>query len=189
MVVHEDSRLLGGGQRRTEQQQQPSSLFRRSFSSFEIACFICGALGLLSFLSSWDQSSSTVDMGSSTTTKEESLVRSEDNIPIALSLQDVPLEGKHHKHRRHNKKHRNDTKRNQTKLAEPTERCHWVIKTFVNKYFWVSNDELKQQYAMSTQDPNTFYRATANIFWVDYVKNGWGMFCIVGRCSDVRGAA
>jgi hypothetical protein len=98
---------------------------------------------------------------------------------MASSLHITLLSQQHHhskkkKEHHHNHHHHNDTAPQNVTTAEIKERCDWVSKVFVDKYFWVTEDEKKQQYRIATQDPNVFYRATANIFWVDYVQNGWG---------------
>jgi uncharacterized protein (DUF2252 family) len=55
----------------------------------------------------------------------------------------------------------------------PNQRCEWVVDLFTAKNKGKDEEELKEQYAVQSADPNIFYRATANIFWIDFVKNGW----------------
>ena len=57
--------------------------------------------------------------------------------------------------------------------AMPSQRCEWVVDLFTAKNKGKDEEELKEQYAVQSADPNIFYRATANIFWIDFVKNGW----------------
>ena len=57
--------------------------------------------------------------------------------------------------------------------AMPNQRCEWVVDLFTKKYKGRDEEELKTQYAIQSADSNVFYRATANIFWIDFVKNGW----------------
>ena len=57
--------------------------------------------------------------------------------------------------------------------AMPNQRCEWVVDLFTAKNKGKDEEELKEQYAVQSADPNIFYRATANIFWIDFVKNGW----------------
>jgi hypothetical protein len=58
-------------------------------------------------------------------------------------------------------------------IAMPNQRCEWVVDLFTAKNKGKDEEELKEQYAVQSADPNIFYRATANIFWIDFVKNGW----------------
>lgn len=54
-------------------------------------------------------------------------------------------------------------------------RCGWVVDLFTEKYAGTTaEDELATQYRVQSADANYFYRATANIFWIDFVRNGWG---------------
>lgn len=57
--------------------------------------------------------------------------------------------------------------------ARATRRCDSVVELFTDKYAGKSDDELRTQYAVQSQDANVFYRATANVFWIDFVENGW----------------
>ena len=53
-------------------------------------------------------------------------------------------------------------------------RCEWVVNMFNEKDAGKSDAQLREEYAVQSVDSNVFYRATANIFWVDFVENGWG---------------
>ncbi|CAB9518536.1 Uncharacterized protein conserved in bacteria (DUF2252) [Seminavis robusta] len=90
---------------------------------------------------------------------------------LSLKNNALPLEGKIHHHHHHKKKEHHHPA---ISVANATKRCDWVVQTFTAKYFWVPEEERRRHFALATVDPNVFYRATANIFWVDYVLNGWG---------------
>lgn len=55
-------------------------------------------------------------------------------------------------------------------------RCEWVIRLMTggdgSKSYGLRHDK----YVSQSNDENTFYRATANIFWKDFVEHGWGNF-------------
>jgi len=53
------------------------------------------------------------------------------------------------------------------------ERCEWVVHVFTEKYAARPYDFLKIQYATQAEDANVFYRATADLFWMDFVLGGW----------------
>jgi uncharacterized protein (DUF2252 family) len=53
------------------------------------------------------------------------------------------------------------------------ERCDYIREIFEEKNANTSDDELRVAYAIQAQDANTFYRATARIFWEDFVTNDW----------------
>lgn len=60
-------------------------------------------------------------------------------------------------------------------LPEPQPRCAWVQAMFEERD---GSDpfgtELYDTYKAQSKDFNVFYRATAHIFWNDYVNNVWG---------------
>ena len=60
----------------------------------------------------------------------------------------------------------------------PTNRCEWVLEQFAERDGWVRNGlpdpDLNDAYYAQSVDENVFYRATAHIFWVDFVHNHWG---------------
>ena len=60
------------------------------------------------------------------------------------------------------------------KAPEAKSRCEWVVNIFTDHDRGKSKEELQEQYEIQSQDSNIFYRATAEIFWFDFVQNGWG---------------
>jgi hypothetical protein len=56
----------------------------------------------------------------------------------------------------------------------PQRRCRWVEFTFRQRDEGESEADLRDKYVAQSQDLNVFYRATAHIFWKDFVLNGWG---------------
>lgn len=81
----------------------------------------------------------------------------------------------HHRKKLQEEEATDDGKENGTDAANamPSQRCEWVVDLFTAKNKGKDEEELKEQYAVQSADPNIFYRATANIFWIDFVKNGW----------------
>ena len=57
---------------------------------------------------------------------------------------------------------------------EPQRRCRWVANTFLQRDEGESYLDLKAKYSAQSADINVFYRATAHIFWKDFVLEGWG---------------
>lgn len=60
------------------------------------------------------------------------------------------------------------------KPPTPQRRCEWVAISFRQRDEGEPEADLREKYAAQTQDLNVFYRATAHIFWKDFVLNGWG---------------
>jgi uncharacterized protein (DUF2252 family) len=60
------------------------------------------------------------------------------------------------------------------KIPQPTKRCDFVMARFAERDHGVPLDELKERYKVQSTSPNVFYRATAHIFWQDFVNFGWG---------------
>uniref|UniRef100_A0A7S2H5M0 Uncharacterized protein n=1 Tax=Haptolina brevifila TaxID=156173 RepID=A0A7S2H5M0_9EUKA len=59
------------------------------------------------------------------------------------------------------------------------KRCDWVVAHMVAKQKPGStHEELVKKYALQSLDAGTFYRATAHLFWQDFVRGGWGNFDI-----------
>ena len=63
----------------------------------------------------------------------------------------------------------------------PTEdksshRCDWVVGLMQAEDDDLSEEDQKIKYKSQSTDANAFYRATANIFWRDFVLHGWGNF-------------
>ena len=92
----------------------------------------------------------------------------------------VPLLGKvHHKKRLHNEEEESDVivqSLNATpwEPPQPQRRCRWVANTFRQRDQGESYLDLRAKYAAQSADINVFYRATAHIFWKDFVLEGWG---------------
>lgn len=53
-------------------------------------------------------------------------------------------------------------------------RCEWVLARFFERDVDIPKDEALRIYKIQSQDPNVFYRATANVFWHDFVDHHWG---------------
>jgi len=54
-----------------------------------------------------------------------------------------------------------------------TARCDYVIDVFTSKNRNVPEHIVRASYAKQSVDANTFYRATASIFWEDFVLHNW----------------
>ena len=62
-------------------------------------------------------------------------------------------------------------------LPTPKDRCPWVLDSFAARDGPDPNGTdtfLADKYALQSQDFNIFFRASAPIFWHDYVKGNWG---------------
>lgn len=55
-------------------------------------------------------------------------------------------------------------------------RCEWVIRLMTGNDGSKSYGLRHDKYNSQSNDENTFYRATAKIFWKDFVEHGWGNF-------------
>jgi uncharacterized protein (DUF2252 family) len=54
------------------------------------------------------------------------------------------------------------------------KRCDWVMARFAERDAEVSDEDLAARYPAQSVDFNVFYRATAHIFWKDFVDGHWG---------------
>lgn len=94
----------------------------------------------------------------------------------------VPLLGHvhHHHHKKKSSHHSDPVKIIPSPTAtvwhppEPQRRCPWVAETFRQRDAGESYPDLQAKYAAQSVDLNVFYRATAHIFWKDFVLQGWG---------------
>ena len=66
-----------------------------------------------------------------------------------------------------------------------THRCEWVVALMREDDGDLSPEDQRQKYKSQSTDANAFYRATAAIFWRDFVLHGWGNFDL----EEVSGAA
>lgn len=57
---------------------------------------------------------------------------------------------------------------------EPKKRCDWISEKTREKDAGKSEESLKVQYAAQKIDANVYYRATAHVFWNDFVAGNWG---------------
>jgi len=57
--------------------------------------------------------------------------------------------------------------------GQPLERCDWILGLFYEKNSHKTEEELRDTFRIQSTDANMFYRATANIFWRDFVLGGW----------------
>jgi Uncharacterized protein conserved in bacteria (DUF2252) len=55
-------------------------------------------------------------------------------------------------------------------LRGPRERCDWVMDRFRERDEGTAPGDLRKRYLAQSQDPNVFYRATASLFWHDFVN-------------------
>ena len=75
---------------------------------------------------------------------------------------------------------------------EAKKRCEWISDHYAEKDSKLSKDDLHTKYKAQGKDANSFYRATADLFWHDFVNGGWGEFDLLRlatgrtarRCSD-----
>ena len=62
------------------------------------------------------------------------------------------------------------------KRDESNERCSWVIDTVTARDVARPHELKRKKYLLLAESANAFYRATAGIFWQDFVQGGWGQF-------------
>lgn len=63
---------------------------------------------------------------------------------------------------------------NSTNTPDVGPRCEWVVKQFQKREHGNSFAQLKHRYQTQSEDANVFFRATAHIFWNDFVNGKWG---------------
>ena len=64
-------------------------------------------------------------------------------------------------------------------LPTPTDRCPWVLNSFAARDGLDVNGTdtfLAEKYTLQSEDFNVFFRASAPIFWHDYVAGDWGNY-------------
>jgi hypothetical protein len=66
---------------------------------------------------------------------------------------------------------------------EAKKRCAWISDHYSEKDSKLSKDDLHTKYKAQGKDANSFYRATADLFWHDFVNGGWGEFDLL-RLAD-----
>jgi hypothetical protein len=66
---------------------------------------------------------------------------------------------------------------------EAKKRCEWISNHYAEKDSKLSKDDLHTKYKAQGKDANSFYRATADLFWHDFVNGGWGEFDLL-RLAD-----
>lgn len=54
------------------------------------------------------------------------------------------------------------------------ERCDFVMERFAERDVGLADEDLSIRYQVQSEDPNIFYRATAHVFWNDFVLGPWG---------------
>jgi len=57
--------------------------------------------------------------------------------------------------------------------GQPVKRCAWVIDLFQQNNKHKSPQQIEDTFQLQSTDANVFYRATAGIFWRDFVLGGW----------------
>eukprot|EP00804_Cyclotella_cryptica_P005097 CCRYP_011547-RA/>CCRYP_011547-RA protein AED:0.29 eAED:0.29 QI:352/1/1/1/0.33/0.28/7/151/780 len=62
----------------------------------------------------------------------------------------------------------------QMEIPIAQKRCPYVIQTFEDQNVGASKDFLREKYIAQSADANTFYRATALLFWKDFGARRWG---------------
>jgi hypothetical protein len=97
--------------------------------------------------------------------------------PFSLSHNVEHLIGKNHHQGLHHHHFRNDD--NTTYLSRwvqqpPHVRCEHVMELFHQRDAGTNPLDLEMRYLAQSVDANVFFRATANIFWTDFVKRVWG---------------
>jgi uncharacterized protein (DUF2252 family) len=63
---------------------------------------------------------------------------------------------------------------NSTDTPEVRTRCEWVVEQFRKRDIDYTPAQLRYRYETQSTDANVFYRATAHIFWNDFVSGHWG---------------
>ena len=63
---------------------------------------------------------------------------------------------------------------NSTDIPVVRSRCEWVMKQFHTRDIDYTPAQLEYRYKTQSTDANVFYRATAHIFWNDFVSGRWG---------------
>ena len=63
------------------------------------------------------------------------------------------------------------------------KRCAWIADHYKEKDSNLSKEQLQIKYKAQGKDANAFYRATADLFWHDFVNGGWGEFDLL-RLAD-----
>jgi len=56
----------------------------------------------------------------------------------------------------------------------PRKRCDWLSEKIQEKDAGKAEEDLRKQYAAQSLDSNVFFRATAHVFWNDFVVGNWG---------------
>lgn len=73
-------------------------------------------------------------------------------------------------------KSRDSSEKVKSILPTPASRCEWVQAAFAERDGLDPNaTDLGETYAIQSVDFNVFYRATAHLFWYDYV-GAWGAY-------------
>ena len=63
------------------------------------------------------------------------------------------------------------------------KRCAWIADHYAEKDSALTKEQLQIKYKAQGKDANAFYRATADLFWHDFVNGGWGEFDLL-RLAD-----
>ena len=58
-------------------------------------------------------------------------------------------------------------------VPKAEQRCEYIIETFTAQHDNLPRHVLINAYAKQVLNTNTFYRATATIFWKDFARNAW----------------
>ena len=69
---------------------------------------------------------------------------------------------------------------------EAKKRCAWISDHYAEKDSKLSKDDLHTKYKAQGKDANSFYRATADLFWHDFVNGGWGDFDLLRLANPLK---
>ncbi|KAL3791501.1 hypothetical protein HJC23_011532 [Cyclotella cryptica] len=76
--------------------------------------------------------------------------------------------------KKRNEEEEDDSGGNNMEIPIAQKRCPYVIQTFEDQNVGASKDFLREKYIAQSADANTFYRATALLFWKDFGARRWG---------------
>lgn len=84
----------------------------------------------------------------------------------------------YHGHKKSHHGHKDDDNKTIWHPEPAASRCKWVVALFTERDAGKTHKELRKQYAVQVTDFNVFYRATAHIFWLDFVAYNWSQGCL-----------
>ena len=69
---------------------------------------------------------------------------------------------------------------------EAAKRCDWIAGVYEKQDALLSTKDRHTKYKAQGKDANSFYRATANLFWHDFVNGGWGEFDLLRLAGPLK---